>query len=375
MRKIHEKKGITLIALIITIIVLIFLAAVAINLSINENGIFKRIKFAKEHYQNAQDDEIGKVHGLTNIIENIQGISRDNNSEYESKDISDFELEVEYVGPFSVKFKVPEITVNNGKEIKGYAYMLNGEFQKYTTDKEITYINLEKNTEYNLKVYAMDNNWKAKGSKDKKITTNSEVTIADYNQNAISMWLDGIKNTSTGHDSSKRVWYDLIQKKEYSLPSTSVWQDNALQLKSSYISTGIKTQITYTVQFVFSESAVHLGMISNQEYGGFNLSSNSFVVVGIGEVAGDNLTAGKKYVITGTVDNQKAVFWQGNVKKRTINGTQSRNDYGILIGTDPKYDSGYWKGTIYAVRLYDRVLTDDEIKTNYLVDKARFGVE
>ena len=41
MEKINNK-GITLIALVITIVVLIILAAVAINLSIGENGLFRK---------------------------------------------------------------------------------------------------------------------------------------------------------------------------------------------------------------------------------------------------------------------------------------------------------------------------------------------
>ena len=44
--------GITLIALIITIIILIILAGVTINLSIGENGLFSKAKYAKEEYLN-----------------------------------------------------------------------------------------------------------------------------------------------------------------------------------------------------------------------------------------------------------------------------------------------------------------------------------
>ena len=54
--KIFEKKntkGITLIALVITIIVLIILAGVTINLTLGENGIFNKAKYAKEEYLNA----------------------------------------------------------------------------------------------------------------------------------------------------------------------------------------------------------------------------------------------------------------------------------------------------------------------------------
>ena len=51
MNKIKSTKGITLISLVITIIILIILAGVAINLSIGNNGIFTRAKQAKGAYK------------------------------------------------------------------------------------------------------------------------------------------------------------------------------------------------------------------------------------------------------------------------------------------------------------------------------------
>ncbi len=56
--------GITLISLVITIILLIILAGVAINLSIGENGLFNKAKYAKEKYLNAQVDEEKQLNEL-----------------------------------------------------------------------------------------------------------------------------------------------------------------------------------------------------------------------------------------------------------------------------------------------------------------------
>ena len=49
--------GITLISLVVTIILLIILAGIGINLSIGENGLFNKAKYAKEKYLNAQVEE------------------------------------------------------------------------------------------------------------------------------------------------------------------------------------------------------------------------------------------------------------------------------------------------------------------------------
>ena len=54
-----KTNGITLIALVVTIIVLLILAGVAISLSIGDNGIFKRAKEAEKIYtEKAKEEEM-----------------------------------------------------------------------------------------------------------------------------------------------------------------------------------------------------------------------------------------------------------------------------------------------------------------------------
>ena len=65
MNKIQKQKGITLIALVITIVVLIILAGVAINLTIGENGIFTRAKNARQQ----SDEETVREKIETAIVE------------------------------------------------------------------------------------------------------------------------------------------------------------------------------------------------------------------------------------------------------------------------------------------------------------------
>ena len=56
-----EKRGITLIALVVTIILLLVLAGISISMLTGENGIIKRASEAKETTENAQIEEILKV--------------------------------------------------------------------------------------------------------------------------------------------------------------------------------------------------------------------------------------------------------------------------------------------------------------------------
>jgi len=59
-----KMKGITLISLVITIIILIILAGVGINLTIGENGIFNKAKYAKDKYLNEQSLEEEQLNEL-----------------------------------------------------------------------------------------------------------------------------------------------------------------------------------------------------------------------------------------------------------------------------------------------------------------------
>ncbi len=66
-----NNKGITLIALIITIIVLLILAGVTINLTLGENGIFRTAEMAGKNYTQAQDKELAGLADFENTINNI----------------------------------------------------------------------------------------------------------------------------------------------------------------------------------------------------------------------------------------------------------------------------------------------------------------
>lgn len=64
MKKLSERKGITLVALVITIIILLILAAITINLTIGQRGILTRAQEAGKNYTNAQDKELADLEDL-----------------------------------------------------------------------------------------------------------------------------------------------------------------------------------------------------------------------------------------------------------------------------------------------------------------------
>lgn len=65
------QKGITLVALVITIIVLLILAGVTITLTLGENGIFKTAEKAGENYTQAQREELERLNSFQNTLDGV----------------------------------------------------------------------------------------------------------------------------------------------------------------------------------------------------------------------------------------------------------------------------------------------------------------
>ncbi len=72
MRKVNYKeKGITLIALVITIIILLILAGVTLTTALGQNGLFQRAKYAGEKYKESEADEAEKLGEVEKEIDKI----------------------------------------------------------------------------------------------------------------------------------------------------------------------------------------------------------------------------------------------------------------------------------------------------------------
>ena len=70
-----EQKGITLVALVITIIILLILAGIAIASITSENGLFNRAKQAKNNTINSQIAENGAIESYNTAIDDaLNGI-------------------------------------------------------------------------------------------------------------------------------------------------------------------------------------------------------------------------------------------------------------------------------------------------------------
>ena len=67
--KVKKEKGITLVALVVTIVVLLILAGVSLNLVIGNNGLIKKAQEAKDKYQEAS---INTEKGFAEMYDELQ---------------------------------------------------------------------------------------------------------------------------------------------------------------------------------------------------------------------------------------------------------------------------------------------------------------
>ena len=74
-----KENAITLVALVMSMVILIILAGVAINITLGNNGIFNRAKTAKEQYQNAQNEEEIQLAKYSNEIDGYSFFSSHRN--------------------------------------------------------------------------------------------------------------------------------------------------------------------------------------------------------------------------------------------------------------------------------------------------------
>ena len=193
MGKLKKNKGITLIALVISIIVLLILAGVAINLSIGENGLFNQTKLAVEKYKDAQNKEEEQLQIAANFMEgDLSGLVRDGNVPLKSEKIADFNPIIRLrdgIG-FDISSDAKE---KNNTNIVGYAYTVNGKVRDFTKEDLVNISGLELEKDYTINVIAMDEDGKIKKSNDLIVNTENKTYLYNNGDERISLtggWKD-----------------------------------------------------------------------------------------------------------------------------------------------------------------------------------------
>ncbi len=85
----RKNKGITLVALVVTIIILLILAGISIS-ALTQTGLFGKAKLAKDKYENSEELENTTLQEYEKKVSSYIGGTSRGDGDYVSKDIEDF---------------------------------------------------------------------------------------------------------------------------------------------------------------------------------------------------------------------------------------------------------------------------------------------
>ena len=213
----------------------------------------------------------------------------------------------------------------------------------------------------------------------------------EYVYNGIGSLYDGEQNTISGHSSNTTSWYDLSGNGNNGTINGATWQGNGLYFDGSndwvnlgQIQTGSVTNMTWEVTFVAnSYTSGEISLLANYDSGGGGINiqngvlESDYYIGGGYRTLSSNVTVakGELYTVSFTYSGSTLKIYVNGQLKNTLTYSGSisapSNNTVLALGTNPSGSSAtspYFNGTIYAVRKYNRTLTDLEIQRNYNVD-------
>ncbi|MCL2341832.1 MAG: LamG domain-containing protein [Firmicutes bacterium] len=220
---------------------------------------------------------------------------------------------------------------------------------------------------------------------DYKFATTEE----GYIYNGLAAYYDGINNTGSGHSTTATTWKDLSGNGNNGiLAGNYTWNNNNIKGGTNGFwadcgnnqSTNIANEITMEVLVKKTYDSNQIIIAKNHTNSYYlNTSGNSAIVYF------NNVT----YTVTGlfpqnTLALQTTTLKSG-IAKIYMNGIISAQNSGYTL---PANTGNLYMGKsqtvvetnspirseVYAIRLYNRALSDEEIAQNYKIDKIRYGL-
>lgn len=213
-------------------------------------------------------------------------------------------------------------------------------------------------------------------------------------QDGLYLWYDGIDNAGIGiHDDAAAVWKDLSgNDRDGVIAGGAAWRKQCLAFNGSdsWVNCGVFNPSYATIDVIAEYNTIVTpegnAIASSWESGGLGIyqynSAHSFGFYVDSNWSAANGKAIEKHKIvhlTATYDGTNAKLYEdgvlvGNtVKSGTLR--PAANNTVFSIGSNP---TGTYRGSmplfgyVYAVRLYNRALTADEVLVNHQHDAERF---
>ncbi len=380
LQKNKKNTGITLIALIITIIVLLILAGVTIAALTEENGMIQKAEESKDKYsQESAREKLSLALAALNTVKLTE----------EGRNLYLEELNEIHEDGISIEQK-------------------EGKVEIYTsTEEELKYA-IANVDGYQFKIYE-----NLKIDLIGKIDEISEdEDPGEYVQDGLIVLYDGENNTGNGHSNQTTVWKNLAPISEenpenqnngtlmnFNFTQTSGWTENSLMLDgvNDWVKMSYLDYENMTIEIVAKPLDVNPNKaqyyLTNHQLGGmslYNLSNRNGSQVNIkGSYiplnSSETVKTGQIYSMSMGYDGNLMYFNENDNFYKAEVGTEMTKPESstvFVIGTNPngtreEIVSGDARihMEVYSVRIYNRCLTEEEIKHNYKVDKKAFDIE
>ena len=301
-----QEKGITLIALVVTIVVLLILAGVSISLVLNNNGVISKAKDAKNQYAEAQTNEEKHFNEVTDWIKETVGDTTGGGSNYD---------------PASDGVTIPE----------GY-YYVGGTKAKGLVISDAEADNEKYKGQENVGKDLQGNQW---------VWVPVETPSSLYTTVTEGVALSG----STGVKTTKYTNSEIISGYKRGLPGSTNWREPDLVLGSNgtsydyanYATAGFSSlaNMAETMKSDYEEMIASLEKYKGFYIGRYELTAN-------GEKTGATQTNVDWYTL---YKNCTTLATESKVKTRMIWGLQWDATCNWLSNSDPAYsitDSSTW---------------------------------
>ncbi len=246
----------------------------------------------------------------------------------------------------------------------------------------------------------------------------SELSNIKYEKSELVLWYDAFYNTNQGADIYSTAWSDLSQNNNNGIVSTkssieSFWNttDGYVNLSNSgktgenitsincgrieeILNTDDVTDKKFTIECVYKTDRADYGLLfGNLEYGGFGVYAKNNKLRIQYKSQDDKTREGNYYTtvdvdakigelntITFVYNSGNAYVYVNGLNKTTISNVKmspSENDTVLRIGANPtggdiSGNTEPYVGKVSSFRVYNKALSDAQVKKNYDIDISRF---
>lgn len=281
-------KGITLIALVITIIILLILAGITLSTLTGKNGLLTRAKQAKEETLIAAAKEKLSIRIIDLSIEILDKENR-------SMELNDI-----------IKIDSSEYKVKKNDDNSVYVAQYN--------EKDCAVVSCEG---YEFYVFEDGTVIYTKEQVDEGGGKEEEEKKDSYSTTGLKVYLDGKNNTGNGQNKNATVWKDLSSNGKDATIYGATWMDDGLYFdgQNDWANLGYQDYGNYTLELVFETNKLGKQCIlANWQDGGYGIyivnsskiAADSYINGSYNEViSSETLNTNTKYKVTSTCNGKE----------------------------------------------------------------------